>query len=150
MDLRLPILALLALPSFAASNASAAEQADAPAVEDSDCSGSTLQMAQCANRNFERADRELDRLWKEIAADLERQDREFNDHREPRLAIAQRAQAAWRAYRDAQCAEEADAEARDGSMYPLVYIGCRTDMARERILKFRPLREEDDKTGADE
>ena len=109
-----------------------------PPVDDPDCGGNTMQMAQCANRIFEREDRELNQLWKEMTAALEREDRKAEDHREPRLDIARKAQRAWVAYRDAQCAADADAEARGGTIYPLVYIGCRTEMTRARIQQLRP------------
>ncbi|WP_428628972.1 lysozyme inhibitor LprI family protein [Sphingopyxis sp.] len=109
------------------------------AAVDPDCGGNTVEMVQCANRSFDRADRELNSLWRDIADDLGRQDRQFDDHLEPRLDIAQKAQNAWLAFRDAQCAAYADLEGRGGTIYPLIYIGCRTDMTRERIEHLRPL-----------
>lgn len=105
---------------------------------DADCGGNTLQMVQCANRSFDRADRELKLVWEEIAQALSDQDRRLNDHREPRLEIARTAHEAWLAFRDAQCAVEADSEARGGTMYPLIYIGCRTEMTRARVQQLRP------------
>lgn len=107
-------------------------------VEDPDCGGNTLQMVQCANRVFERADRELNLVWQENISALEREDRTLDDHREPRADIARTGQKAWQAFRDAQCAVEADDEARGGSMYPLIYIACRTDMTRVRIQQLQP------------
>jgi uncharacterized protein YecT (DUF1311 family) len=112
---------------------------EAGAAEDADCSGNTLQMVRCGNRIFDRADRELNLIWDEKIAVLEREDRTLDDQREPRADIARRAQKAWAAFRDAECAAQADEEARGGSMYPLIYIGCRTEMTREHILQLRPM-----------
>jgi uncharacterized protein YecT (DUF1311 family) len=115
-----------------------AGEPEARPAEDPDCSGNTLQMVQCANRVFDRADRELNGVWQDNISALEREDRTLDDHREPRADIARTAQKAWLAFRDAQCAVEADDEARGGSMYPLIYIACRTDMTRARIQQLQP------------
>lgn len=130
----LPVLAY-----GAAARAAEPARADAPAAEDTDCGGNTAQMVRCVNRTFDHADREMNLIWNEHIAALDREDRTIDDHRERRVNIAQAAQKAWLAYRDAQCAADADGEARGGTMYPLVYIGCRTDMTRERILQLRPM-----------
>lgn len=115
----------------------AGQAADAPG--DPDCAGNTAQMVQCANRIFDRADHDMNVVWRDITAALQREDRQWNDHREPRLEIARTAQRTWLAFRDAQCAAEADEEARGGTLYPLIYIGCRTQMTRQRIAQLRSL-----------
>lgn len=147
MMLRSAFLALLACFLVGTGNARASERRGAGqegreqphAADDPDCGGNTAEMVRCANRIFDRADGELNGVWKKTLAALEREDRAFDDHLEPRAGIAQRAQTAWLAFRDAQCAAEADQEGRGGTVYPLVYIGCRTDKTRERILQLQPM-----------
>lgn len=135
-NILLPIFVSIAAPAGALVQP---ELPDAHAIEDPDCGGNTAQMVECANRIFDRADRELNVAWKESIAALEREDRTLDDHREPRADIARTAQRAWLAFRDAQCAADADSEARGGTLYPLVYIGCRTDMTRARTQQLRPM-----------
>ncbi|MDO9369893.1 MAG: lysozyme inhibitor LprI family protein [Sphingopyxis sp.] len=133
------VLVPLSVLSTGGARASGAQPADSAVVEDPDCGGNTVQMVQCANRVFDRADRELNLVWKETVAALEREDRVRDDHREPPVDIARKAQKTWLAFRDAQCAAEADGEARGGTLYPLIYIGCRTDMTRVRTQQLRPM-----------
>lgn len=110
----------------------------AGSAEDPDCSGTTLQMARCANRTFEGAASEMGQVWSGIVRALGEEDRRFADQLSPtRVEAAQAAQDAWLRYRDAQCTAEADNEARGGSVYPLHYISCRTRMTRERMQQLR-------------
>lgn len=110
----------------------------APPGEDPDCSGTTLQMARCANRTFKSAAAAMDRTWSGIVRALGEEDRRFADPLSPtRVEAARAAQEAWLRYRDAQCTAEADHEARGGSVYPLHYISCRTRMTRERTQQLR-------------
>lgn len=105
---------------------------------DPDCSGNTAQMVACANRAFERAQSELDSLWGTVNQGYAREDRSYPDALSPtRLEAAQAAQAAWLQYRDAECTLRANDESRGGTMYPLTYIGCRTEMTLEKIDEFK-------------
>ena len=48
-----------------------------------------------------------------------------------------KSQRAWIAFRDAEAAFRADAEARGGSMWPLVHEGIRGALTKERVKMLR-------------
>ena len=54
----------------------------------------------------------------------------LDDTAKERLKIAQRA---WCVYRDSEAQFRADAEARGGSMWPLVHEGVRSKLTKERV-----------------
>jgi uncharacterized protein YecT (DUF1311 family) len=95
-----------------------------------------LAMNMCAGLDFERADAELNRVYRQSIAGAQQSDRELdrtNDRRPSNESILREAQRAWVAFRDAQCTDEANAEARGGSMEPMVHGQCLARMTRERI-----------------
>ena len=101
-----------------------------------------LEMNQCAFRDFERADAELNRLWRDVITGARASDRsgengrrEGDDRTEE--ATLREAQRAWVAFRDAHCTWEGFAE-RGGSLEPMVYEECRTRLTRERIAQLGP------------
>ena len=79
-------------------------------------------MNRCAGEAFERADRELNRHWREITD-------HYDDAASKKLLLE--AQRAWLKYRDAQC-ELTALDSRGGSMWPMVISGCRADLTRQR------------------
>lgn len=95
----------------------------------------------CAALDFEQADAELNRLWPSLIEDARAADREI-DRRYDQLPgyeeVLRDAQRAWIAFRDAQCTDESYAEARGGSMAPMVYSNCLARMTRERIAQLSP------------
>lgn len=97
-------------------------------------------MNACARIDFERADAELNALWRDVIAGAREMDGEINREydRAPTSEEALRqAQRAWIAFRDAHCTYEGH-EARGGSMETMLYEGCRARVTRERIAQLRP------------
>jgi uncharacterized protein YecT (DUF1311 family) len=96
---------------------------------------SQMEMNMCAELDFERADAQLNIIYREEIAGARQGDREIDssDHRPTSEAVLRQAQRAWLAFRDAHCTYEGYGEARGGSMEPMVYSGCRARLTRERI-----------------
>jgi uncharacterized protein YecT (DUF1311 family) len=95
-----------------------------------------LAMNMCAQIDFERADAQLNRVYREEIAGARHQDREIDrsfDQRPTAEAVLREAQRAWVTFRDAQCTYEGYGEARGGSLEPMVYSDCRARLTRERI-----------------
>ena len=111
-----------------------------------DCNNAMNQqdMNFCAEQEFERADAELNALWRRVIAEERANDAEYNReyvatgappvNAEQALREAQRA---WIAFRDAQCTYEGY-ENFGGSLQPLTEATCRTRMTRERIAQLQP------------
>jgi len=105
-----------------------------------DCPNAQAQMAMnmCSQIDFERADAELNRVYREEIADARQQDREIDrsfDQRPTAEAVLREAQRAWVIFRDAQCTYEGYGEARGGSMEPMVFSDCRARLTRERVVQ---------------
>jgi len=97
---------------------------------------SQLEMNMCAELDFERADLDLNRVYREEVESARQADREIDrasDQRPTSEAVLRQAQRAWLTFRDAQCTYEGYGEARGGSMEPMIYSGCRARLTRERI-----------------
>ena len=94
-----------------------------------------MDMNACAEIDFERADAELNRVWRALIADVQASDRADNTggENERRYRAAQRA---WIAFRDAEC-DVAGLEALGGSMEPMLISGCLAQKTRERIAELR-------------
>ena len=100
-----------------------------------------LDMNQCAGIDFQRADIELNRVWREAIAAARQDDAGIagtNDRRQTEEAQLREAQRGWLVFRDAECTVEGYREARGGSMEPLIYNGCRARLTRERTAQLRP------------
>ncbi|HEV2865582.1 MAG TPA: lysozyme inhibitor LprI family protein [Allosphingosinicella sp.] len=92
------------------------------------------EMNRCAGLRFERADAELNRVYREAVRQEQAADREetgYGDMHPTYEEALRAAQRAWVAFRDAQCEYESF-EARGGSMQPMLYEGCRARMTQER------------------
>ena len=85
------------------------------------------EMNQQAAAGYEKADAELNRVYKKLMAGLDKE-------AQAKLKAAQRA---WIAFRDAQAEFDADDEARGGSMYPLIYYTALERFTRERIKQLK-------------
>lgn len=81
------------------------------------------EMNRTSLRNFEAADKRLNLAYEKIIATLDAEGKE-------KLRASERA---WITYRDAQAIYEADAEARGGSMAPLIRNQCATSLTEARI-----------------
>ena len=104
-----------------------------------------MEMNACADIDFQRADAELNRVYRDSIAAERQADRELDrtyDHGPSNESILRDAQRAWVAFRDAQCIHEANGEARGGSMEPMVYSICQARLTRERIAQLSPPAEE--------
>lgn len=82
-----------------------------------------------AREDFAKADAELNKIYKKLLT-------EFDDTAREKFKATQRA---WVVLRDAEAAFEADAEARGGSMEPMIYSGTQARLTRERVAYLKKL-----------
>jgi uncharacterized protein YecT (DUF1311 family) len=82
-----------------------------------------------ARAAFEKADAELNKVYKNVIATLD-------EKAQAKLKVAQRA---WVALRDAEAGFQADQEARGGSMEPMIYSGVAAELTRARIKELRKM-----------
>ena len=114
--------------------------AAAQPMTESECENamSQMEMNACAMQAFERADAELNRLYREQIAAARASDqspdngRSERDNRPGEEETLREAQRAWVAFRDAHCRGEGYAE-RGGSMEPMIFHQCLERLTRERI-----------------
>jgi uncharacterized protein YecT (DUF1311 family) len=98
-------------------------------------------MTMCQAEVSERADAEMNRVWKQVYAQMKRSDREeptptrSDQGFAPALLASQRA---WLTYRDAECQIESY-EWRGGSMQPFTYNQCTTALTQERTRQLRAI-----------
>jgi len=93
-------------------------------------------MNQCAAREANEADADLNMIWREVLAHYQRADGGAGSAEGvKRLRAAQRA---WIAFRDAECAV-AGYEALGGSLEPMLVSGCNAELTRRRAAELRQL-----------
>lgn len=102
----------------------------APLAQADECDSANTQsdMNQCAGKQFKAADQELNKLYQQINQRLKDQ-----PESKKQLVIAQRA---WVAFRDAEC-NFASSGVEGGSVYPLIYNNCITDLTKARVKTFK-------------
>lgn len=108
-----------------------ANAAAATAVEGDDpCANpmTQMEMNQCAIKEYNDADAELNRVYKEVMAKL----------RPEMQAKLKTAQKAWLQYRDANC-DCASFDYSEGSIYPVMYYGCLKNMTIARTKEIQDL-----------
>ncbi|MVV47301.1 DUF1311 domain-containing protein [Pseudomonas sp. PB120] len=95
-----------------------------------DCDNATDQatMNQCAAQQNKAADKELNALYQQITARLK-----SNPDSKKLLVGAQRS---WVAFRDAEC-KFSSAGVAGGSVYPLIYSNCVTELTKARVEMFK-------------
>ncbi|WP_223435270.1 MULTISPECIES: lysozyme inhibitor LprI family protein [unclassified Pseudomonas] len=95
-----------------------------------DCDNATDQatMNQCAAQQNKAADKELNALYQQITARLK-----DSPESKKQLIGAQRA---WIGFRDAECRFSASG-VEGGSVYPLIYSNCITDLTTARVEAFK-------------
>lgn len=95
-----------------------------------DCDNATDQatMNQCAAQQHKAADKELNALYQQITQRLK-----SNPDSKKLLLEAQRS---WIAFRDAEC-KFASAGVEGGSVYPLIYSNCVTELTKARVETFK-------------
>jgi uncharacterized protein YecT (DUF1311 family) len=103
------------------------------------------EMNYCAARDAERADAELNAVYRTAIASAQAADREWariesnaesRGHEPGEEATLREAQRAWVTFRDAHCRLESY-EARGGSMQPMLDAGCRATITRARTAELR-------------
>jgi uncharacterized protein YecT (DUF1311 family) len=98
----------------------------------------------CAHRDFQRADAEMNVVWKRVAAVMKQSDAELDRSIDrqplywPTLLAGQRG---WIAWRDSQCMLESF-QARGGSMQPMLDSGCRSRLTDDRTRQLKSLIEQ--------
>jgi len=97
------------------------------------CPGSNTQfeLNQCAARARDRADAELNKVYRELLKDTGAAER----------AKLRAAQLAWIKFRDAQCDYESVGN-KGGSIYPMVFSFCLAKMTTERVKQLQEIRGE--------
>ncbi|MEX3777254.1 lysozyme inhibitor LprI family protein [Pseudomonas sp. MYb118] len=95
-----------------------------------DCANASDQatMNQCAAQEHKAADKELNALYQQITARLK-----SNPDSKKLLVGAQRA---WVGFRDAEC-KFASSAVTGGSVYPLIYSNCVTELTKARVETFK-------------
>ncbi|MEM6752234.1 MAG: lysozyme inhibitor LprI family protein [Cyanobacteria bacterium P01_C01_bin.38] len=113
----LPILGFVAVPNIARGNSYQVAQ-------NVNCNNpqTTLEMRVCAGQSYEKADRKLNLVYRQL---------------KPRLGASQQnklvnAQRAWIQFRDQSCAFEG-AFAEGGSLEPVLKASCLTDVTEQRV-----------------
>lgn len=104
-----------------------------------DCANATtqLEMNQCAAKDFDAADKELNQTYQAILAKY-KDDATF-------IANLRKAQRAWMAFRDAELdakfplAAGQSARIQYGSMYPMCYLGAKAELTRQRTAQLKDL-----------
>lgn len=94
----------------------------------------------CEDIEFQRADLELNQVWREVIDAAQRDDRGLDrtsDTRPGYESVLRAAQRAWLTYRDQHCTWQGYNEARGGSMEPMSYAACRRAVTRARIAELR-------------
>ena len=94
------------------------------------CDNATDQatMNQCAAQQNKAADKELNALYRQITERLK-------DHPDSKKLLVG-AQRAWIGFRDAEC-KFASAGVEGGSVYPLIYSNCVTELTKARVETFK-------------
>jgi uncharacterized protein YecT (DUF1311 family) len=103
--------------------------ASAPAWADEiDCAHAMVQqdMNICADRDYQKADGELNRAYKAAIAEQDGDGQK----------LLREAQRDWIKFRDAECAYEA-APNQGGSIYPMEYSGCLTGLTKARTRQIK-------------
>jgi uncharacterized protein YecT (DUF1311 family) len=106
----------------------AARADDAP---DCDNQVTQMDMTACAGIDYEKADAELNAVWKEAKKKAEDNDVEHSAELKGEAKALLAAQRGWIAYRDGHCAVSGF-EARGGSLEPMLVALCRAEMTRAR------------------
>lgn len=88
-------------------------------------------MNACAHLDWQTADKELNRVYKQAKAVALRMDEYLEYGQVPAANMLRNAQRAWIPFRDLACDAESVAM-RGGSAQPLLYWGCMTRLTRQR------------------
>jgi uncharacterized protein YecT (DUF1311 family) len=112
--------------------AASASAQSGQAPDPCDNAQTTVEMRNCAGKEYKKADAELNSAYKLLMSKLTDAGHQ---------AALKTAQQAWIKYRDANCEFEAYLN-RGGTFYPIVYTGCLTVMTTNRTKELRELIEQ--------
>ncbi|MGI9363668.1 MAG: lysozyme inhibitor LprI family protein [Rhizobiaceae bacterium] len=98
-------------------------------------------MNYCAGVDFKKADTALNQAWKFVFSQIKDRDTTQIEQWKGWPDAVLKAQRAWIEFRDTNCATEAF-KYRGGSIEPLIYQTCRTDMTEKRIQQLKSLLDE--------
>ncbi len=95
--------------------------------------GSTMEMAQCARDDFEKADKKLNKVYQKVLKSFAEMDEETGDAtpEDSRVKRLKEAQRAWITFRDADCLLQS-AENFGGSIEQITFPGCTATMTEAR------------------
>ena len=112
------------------------------AQEDVNCDEPTTQfdMTECAGRDYEEADAELNVQYKATRKVLAERDKDITDGSQSAAESLLTAQRAWIAYRDAQCETEG-LQAQGGTMQPMLVSACLANLTTKRSEELKQLAE---------
>ncbi|WP_428646669.1 lysozyme inhibitor LprI family protein [Roseibium sp.] len=107
-----------------------------------DCNNAMSQseMTQCAYLDWQKADAELNAVYKTAMAKMRETDGYLPDDLKGAANTLRDAQRAWIPYRDKAC-ESYGFLARGGTMEPMLVYGCRSDLTSKRIDELKLLAE---------
>ncbi|OAP34742.1 lysozyme inhibitor LprI family protein [Sinorhizobium americanum] len=110
-----------------------------------DCQKAETQMDLniCADREYQAADADLNKIYNQAMAVMRQTDKELGDIDAAHVGAIEalkKAQRAWIGYRDGEC-ELAGFEARGGSMEPMLVSGCLAELTRKRTAELKELLE---------
>ena len=108
-----------------------------------DCNNAQTQadMTNCAGLDFEKADKQLNAVYKKAMASqvaLDKQSAEISPEYVGAVKALKKAQRAWIDYRDGHC-EGVSYEAAGGTMQPMLELGCKATLTTNRIKELREL-----------
>lgn len=121
--------------AFAVLAASIARAQDKP-----DCNNAMTQLDMniCANLDYQKADAELNQVYKKAMAQMRATDSDLPDDLKGAADSLRDAQRAWIPYRDKAC-ESYGFLARGGSMESMLVSGCLADLTNQRIKELQDL-----------
>ncbi len=93
-------------------------------------------MNQCAGLDYEKADKQLNKLWPSIKGSAEENDKNVDAANGGYTKALIASQKAWLAFRDAECTWEGF-QAHGGSMEPMLVNGCLARVTNERIKQLK-------------
>lgn len=129
------------LPSFLSLSVLLAATLQPAAAQDKpDCNNAMtqLEMNQCAGIDFQKADAELNAVYKKAMAKMRETDSYLSDDLKGAADALRDAQRAWIPFRDKAC-EAYGFLARGGSMESMLVSNCRTDVTEQRIKQLNEL-----------
>jgi len=109
-------------------------------AQDIDCATTSVQMEMnfCAERDWQAADAELNRIYKAVMADMKAMDQSLPPDLQGAAQTLRDAQRAWITFRDKNC-RLAGYPMRGGSAEPLLIYGCLRQMTQDRSAELQAL-----------